>query len=936
MTGTEIRLLGPVGVWHGTRLLGPTTAQQRCVLAMLALEVGRLVPVDRLELALWRDSPPASARNAVQGNVAGLRRLLAEVGGAGITTSSGGYLLAADPDLIDLHRFRSLVDRARGAGPAEAYELLGAALAVWRGPVLADVAGDWLPASVGPGLAEERFAALEARIDHALRLELHNEVVTELSPLVAQNPFRERLAWQLMTALQGCGRRADALEVFRTVRQRFVTELGIEPGPDLRRAQWLALRGQAEPAPPREVVHRPEPPRQLPADVVPFVGRVEQLALLDSMITPTGPEPFRTAGIAAINGTAGVGKTALAVHWAHRVCGHFPDGQLYVNLRGFDPGEAMGPATAIRGFLDALHVPAGRLPADPQAQAGLYRSLLATRRMLVVLDNARDAEQVRPLLPGAASLTIVTSRNPLLSLIAIEGARPVGVALFTEEEAGELLSGRLSGERVAGEPKAAGEIVARCARLPLALAIAAARAAAHPAFPLSALAAELREASGGLARFTAGDPATDLRAVLSWSYRTLSEPAARLFRLLGLHPGPEVGVAAAASLAGAARPHTEILLRELADAHLVTEQAPGRFTRHDLLRAYASELVGAAETEAQRLAAVHRLLDHQLHSGQAAAALVNPNRDPIHTDDPVSGVEPEGFADAEQAQSWYAREGACLFASAGLAERFGFDGHVWRLAWTLEEAYLRSGRWDDLAAAHATALRAAVRLDNQVARMQAHQGLARAHAALADYDRARQHLRQALRLCAETGDRAGQARAHLGLGWTYDRQGRYTATLRHAGRARDLYRALDHQVGYARALNCVGWSQARLARYDEALANCRRAVAMLREARDQIGEANAWDSIGFIHHRLGDHRRAVSCYEQAVSGHRRLRDRSATAATLARLGDTHLATGDHRSARRAWRHALSIMTELGHAEAAVLRVRMDGLYGRVGESPHET
>ena len=356
----------------------------------------------------------------------------------------------------------------------------------------------------------------------------------------------------------------------------------------------------------------------------------------------TRDDPGAAIVITVITGTAGVGKTALAVHWAHRISDRYPDGQLYVNLRGFDPtGTAVAPAEAIRGFLDAFGVTPPQIPLSLQAQAALYRSLLAGRRVLILLDNAAEDDQIRPLLPGSPGcLVIVTSRNELRGLIVTEGAHPVDLDLLSTAEARQLLSRRAGESRVLAELPAADDIIALCARLPLALMLVAARAAAHPGFRLAALAAELREAGGSLDAFSGQDQATNVRAVFAWSYLRLSTPARRLFRLLGLHYGPDISTPAVASLAGMAREQIRPALAELARAHLVTERVPGRFAFHDLLRAYATELAGAHDSDDYRRAARRRMLDHYLHSAYRADELLSQFRD-----------RPFTLADAEA--GWY-------------------------------------------------------------------------------------------------------------------------------------------------------------------------------------------------------------------------------------------------------------------------------------------
>jgi hypothetical protein len=424
-------------------------------------------------------------------------------------------------------------------------------------------------------------------------------------------------------------------------------------------------------------------PRQLPAAVGHFVGRAAELKVLDGLLEQAPGSGDWNGGaviISAISGTAGVGKTALAVHWAHQVAERFPHGQLYTNLRGFHPaGTPAAPGEVIRAFLNALQVPADRIPPEPAEQAGLYRSLLVGRRMLIVLDNARDAAQVRPLLPGATeSVVVVTSRSQLVGLAATEGARLVNLDMLTGDEATELLARRLGLDRVSTEPEAAGELAGLCGRLPLALAITAARAAARPGFRLTALVAGLRDEHGRLDALNAGEETASIRAVFSWSYRSLATPAAELFRLLGLHSGPDISVPAAASLAGLDLTQARGLLDQLAAACLITEHAPDRYAFHDLLRTYAAEQAHALDPGAGPRGAICRVLDHYVHTAAAADQLLNPQRDLINPKPPEPGTTPEGFADYGQAMAWFEAEHAVLLAAVALAARQGFDTHAWR------------------------------------------------------------------------------------------------------------------------------------------------------------------------------------------------------------------------------------------------------------------
>jgi Tfp pilus assembly protein PilF len=671
-------------------------------------------------------------------------------------------------------------------------------------------------------------------------------------------------------------------------------------------------------------------PAQLPAPVAGFVGRQDQLAALAALVSD-GPVP--AGSTIAITGTAGVGKTALAVSWAHMVAGRFPDGQPYANLRGFDAGGAAAdPADVLGGFLEALQVPAERVPADPQARTGLYRSLLAGRRMLIVLDNARDAHQVRPLLTGTSgSLVVVTSRDQLTGLVAADGAHPITVDVMSPAEAHQLLTRRLGPDRLAAEPAAATEIIDRCARLPLALAIAAARAASQPRLPLRRLAEQLRGAHDRLDAFTVGDGAVDIRAVLSWSYHALTPPAARLFRLLAMHPGPDLSAAAAASLAGLPLQPAGASVAELTRAHLVTEHRPGRYAFHDLLRVYAADLVGTQEPDPARRAAVHRLLDHYLHTAHAAYSLLPAQHPPASLHDPQPDVTVEPLAGAGAAREWFIAESAALAALVDRASQTGFDPYVWRLAVLFTDVLDQQGHWQDWLSVMRAAVAAAGRAGDRREEARAHRHLARAFTRLTRYPAAHTSLERALQLHRAAGDEVGLADTLLTLAFLCDRQGRHREALGHARQVQDLYRAAGYRYGLARALNNVGWLHAKVDEYRQGLDHCQQALALFQEQDDQHGQAYAWDSLGYIHHQLGRYDRAVDCYQQALALLRGIGDRPFEASALARLGDVHEAAGDNPAARAAWSEALAILRDLDHPDAhrlsALLRTPVTAMAG---------
>jgi len=669
-------------------------------------------------------------------------------------------------------------------------------------------------------------------------------------------------------------------------------------------------------------------PRQLPTAMRHFSGRQQELAELDFLLDQA--LDAGTVLVMAISGTAGIGKTTLAVFWAHRVAHRFPDGQMYVNLRGFEANDpAVDPAEAVRRFLNALNVPPERIPAEADAQAALYRSHLAGRRMLLVLDNARNSAQVRPLLPGAPGcLVLVTSRSQLTGLIAADGAHPLTLNLLTVEDARLLLSRRLGAERVAAEPTAVTDIIARCAGLPLALALMAARCAVRPTVPLWLLATELRDTQQRWQTLTDDDPASDVRTVLSWSYQALTPSAARLFRLLGLHPGQDTDALAAASLAGLTAGAARTLLAELTQGSLLVEHVPGRYAFHDLLRAYAAQLTHSIDPDDQRRAATGRVLDHYLYSAYSAALLLATPAGPLTLGSAPAGVMPGQLADDEQAMHWFTVEYRVILAAIGYAAGAGWDTHVWQLTWTVSTFLDRQGHWHDWAAACCAAVAAADRLADPAIQAWAHRTLARSYTRLGRFDDADTQLRDALRLYHQSADQAGQADTHYYLVILWLRRNRLKCALDHALQSLDLSRAAGHQHRQALALNAVGFCQARLGNYVSSLTSCEQALVLHQELSDRHGEAHTWDSLGYAHHHLGHHIQAIDCYQNALTMVRHLGDRYQEADTLGNFGDTHLAMGRPHAAHGAWQQALTILDELNHPEAEQVRAKLARLTRR--------
>jgi DNA-binding SARP family transcriptional activator/tetratricopeptide (TPR) repeat protein len=938
-------VLGLVAIIEGDTEIPLSSPVHRVLLSMLLLHANRTVSANLLAEAIWGDAPPATGRASLQNHVMRLRRILGAVG-ARLVTHDPGYLMEVRDGELDLSRFTRLRDSGRLAAQQgdwhEATRSLQAALGQWTGEPLANVRASDLLAAETRRLIELRLTTVELRIEAELRCGRHSEVIGELYSLVTAHPFRERFRELLMMALYRDGRQAEALAAYQEIRSTLVDELGIDPGNRIRRLHQQilaadpaltggqragAVNGDAtdagpplgsHPADTRAVpLHDDVVPRQLPPAVNSFVGReaeLRQLArLLDqSMSRTTSPT------VVAIRGTAGVGKTALAVHWAHQVSNLFPGGQLHIDLRGFAPsGQLVTLAEAVRCLLDALGIPADRVPASVQAQVGLYRSLLADRgRVLVLLDNARDAEQARPLLPGASGcMAIVTSRDELTGLAAVDGARMLTLDVMSEADARRLLADRLGDDAIRRESRAVDELCAQCARLPLALAVAAARATLPPGPAVARLVDELKDARSRLDALDTGDPASSIRAVLSWSYRCLSGPTARMFRLLGLQHGPDIGVYAAASLAGIPVQQARTLLTELTRVQMLTQCSSARFACHDLLRAYAAERAEAEEDQVSRHAALRRLFDHYLHTGAAADRLLYPARDRLLLGPAASGVTPEPLAGHERAVAWFEAEYKRLLAAIFQAGMTGFGVHAWKLAWALSDFMERRGYWDDWARSQQAALDAASALGDVTGMATTHRGLGNALIQLGARDDAYAHLQAAQVAYQQAGERVGEARVILDLAMLVEQDGNEQEALQHAEHALNLLVKAGHRAGQGRALNAVGWYCAKAGQYQRAIGLCERAVALCAELGDQVGAAAAWDSLGLCHRQLANYPAAIACGLHSVELTGQIGDRYHQADALVHIGDTYQAAGDLAAARDAWQRGMLILDELRHPHA---------------------
>ncbi|MGW4210348.1 AfsR/SARP family transcriptional regulator [Lentzea sp. NPDC004789] len=926
----EFNVLGPVEVVDHGLLLPLRPGKQVALLSMLLCAGGAPVSADRLLNALWSGRPPRTAAENLRGYVHQLRRALGDAGR--IVRRAAGYALVVHPLELDSARFEAAAERGRaamsGSDPESAARLWRQALELWRGAPFEEVDVDVVREEAAR-LEERRQAVLDARIEADLALGRHHDVIAELTTLVARHPLRERLREHLVLALYRAGRQSEALAVGRDGRRLLAEELGLEPGPGLRRLEQAVLAGD----PALDVpVTTPDGvdvttgdmdravPRQLPAHTPHFVGRTTELDRLTALLDVHGD-----AAISTISGTAGIGKTSLAVHWARRVARRFPGGQLYVNLRGFDPGGLpVDPGEALAGFLDALGVPPGQLPPTTEARSARYRSLVADREVLVLLDNAHDVEQVLPLLPGGgSSFTVITSRNRLAGLTTRHGARPLTLDVLGRGEAEALLASHLGRDRLDAEPEAVRELIGYCARLPLALSIVAARAMARPAFSLGVLVEELRDERRRLDALDAGDPTTDMRAVFSWSHRQIGAQAAELFVLLGLHPGADIGVPAVAALAGVPRGRASALLAELTRAHLLDEHTPGRFTFHDLLRAYAADRAEELP-EDQRRHAMRRLFDHYVHTADRVYHVLASIHAPIALVEPDPVVRPEQPADQTAAWSWYETEHPVLLAVIDRAAETGFEHHAWQLYHLLWTCFERRGRWQEWEEAGRAALRAASEAGDRDGQGRVHHARGWACALLARYDDAHSHLHRALDVYEQLGDPLEQAWVRYTIARTLEHQDRVPEALHHAEQALEVFRRHDHGPGLVRSLNLVGWLSVKSGDHERALDLCGRALEGYLGLGDQRGAAHTWDSLAFAYHHLGRYREAIDCYGKAIGLYRDLRDEFYSASTLARLADTHHAAGELETAQRLWRQALAMFDDLRHPEAEQVRANLTG------------
>jgi DNA-binding SARP family transcriptional activator len=941
-------VLGPVQVWRRGTEVDLGTRQQRLILGLLLANAGQPVGLGDIVEVLWGQEPPRSAVNVVHRYVGALRRLFepglpARSTGRWLVGGAAGYRMQVDADELDLLRLRALAEQARadeGAGRlAEAMSAYEEALALWRGPCGGATelgANDHLAF----GAVDHECADLAREATSlALRLDRARAVVPVLRRVAEHRPWDEALQAQLLLALAADGQQAEGIALYQNVRRRLADELGVDPGAELRAAYQLVLRQSAagsaapEAAGPRAAapypgstrITRPSSltevlPAQLPADLPYFTGRDEAqrrtLSLVNGHALTQASMP-----VLAIDGIPGIGKTSLAIHLAHQLADAYPDGQLYVDLQGFDPGQSvLNPAEALQGFLNALGVPDADIPASHHARSGLYRSVLSGRRILVVLDNAHSVEQVRPLLPGAPGcLVLVTSRKRLTGLATAHGAHLMTLDVLSPEDARTFLVSRIGAARTAADPAALAEIVERCGRLPLALAVVAGRALAHPDHSMTAIAGELRDAQGSLDGFS--DMGHDIRTIFSWSYLMLGDRAAWMGRLLSLTCGPDITIPAAASLAGVSPAEARMLVGELVRTGLLSEHAPGRFTTHDLIRDYAQELVRQHESEQARAQAYARLVNHYQQTAYAAATLLSPSL-ALEPPKALEGVVAGRLADVTDAVAWLNADRHVLKALVNRQLDDGDPAAAWHLVLSLQTFYQREGWWYDWATVTRACRQAVSTAGDDVGRAHMARSLAGAEHVLGDNDSAARYLQEALGLFTALGHRPEQALVQRNLGQVSFAQQAYPESVVWYERALRLFETLGDLSNQVAVLCCLADAHAGLGRYDTSAELVRRALPIAEALGELNGQGMCHETLAKAERARGNLSASRAGYEQAAQLYRRIGWRMNSVDCLRQLGDTALALGDRAGARAAWQEALDLLRHLRVPQVAEIEDRL--------------
>ncbi len=928
-------VLGPLLVHADDREIPIPAARQRSVLALLLLAANRLVPAVELIDAVWDEHPPPAAGATLRNYVMRLRRACGPEIGAVLLTRPTGYLIRVEPSELDVLVCDDLCRRGRDAARRGDWETSAAAFttatALYRGTPLVDVPAVRLQRDDVPRLVEVRLLALEGRIEADLRRGRASELIGELRTLVATEPLRERFHAQLMLALYRCARQAEALDVYQRLHATLVDELGVEPAHDIARLHQQILRAAPElddvPAPAVALTVAPSRPRpaQLPADVATFAGRAAEIDALTRRLHPDAP-----SRVCVVAGMGGVGKTTLAVHVAHLLRGHFPEGQLHIDLCGALPAPLRAHDVIAR-FLRDLGLPADSIPADEQEQAALYRSLLDGRRVMIVLDNAANTAQVLPLIPGSAGCAVlVTSR---VDLAGLPGAYHVQLGALARTEAEALLDTLVGARWTAAEPQATSGVLTACAGLPLAIQIAAGRLASRPNWSVRTLADRLADQRRRLDELQTGDLAVRVSFMVSYGgLQPRTSATGRMFRLLSL-TGPSVSAAAAAALAGQPLAASEQVLEALLDAHLVESPGPGRYRLHDLLGVYAAEQAHADESPAALAEAANRLLRWYLHTAAAAARVVSPHRRHIDLDPREAPDELVHFADYDDALAWLDTEYDNLIAAVWQAAGRGIDDITWRLPVTMWDVFLLRGHYQDWVDTLGLGIAAARRLHDRPAEARVLGDLAAAYDQNGQSAQAVRTLLEALPISRELGDRRSIAAKLANLGVSYGQLDRFadaTAVLREA---LAIYQDIGHRPAEANTYNNLGWVAYRTGQCEPAIADFHRAIEVSRSIGDDYTEAKALVGLSAACRELGRLDEAVTWARAAVDLNHKVGNRAEEGHALHAMGRALARRGEYEPAHDAWCSALDILSDLHDPQAREVRDALDCLHPEADRQP---
>ncbi|MGQ0840088.1 BTAD domain-containing putative transcriptional regulator [Actinokineospora sp.] len=968
----DLRVLGPievVGPAGPAALLG---GRQRAVLAALALHPGTMLPFTRLVDALWGEDPPRTAVKTLHSHVARIRQALAACGlPPMLVTREPGYVLTAARSSVDAHLFTERVERARtlraGGSLDDAAAELRAAVALWRGDALADAPVEGWAAGEVDRLHELRLSTLEELFDVEVWIGRQHEVLNAVSGLQAEHPTRERLTGIYMLALYRAGRQAEALAAYQRLRRTLADQLGVDPGPEVSELHTAILRRDstldAPPAVPITTASTAIVPAQLPARVGHFTGRDDEIRALDTLLATEDDLP-----IAVICGPAGMGKTSLAIQWAHQATRAFPDGHLFLDLRGHDPKSALSGDDALTHILHSLDVPDDRMPTSPQEKSALYRTLVSGRRFLIVVDNVGRADDVLPLVPSGRNLLVVTSRSSLAALSTRHALRVIAVDALTHDAAISLLGSVLGVDRVEREADPAAWLARLCGGMPLALRIAAARLVGHPKRPIAEFAAELDSTAGRLDSLAVEGDARTVRAVLASAYHPLAAQPATLFRRLGLHPGPTFSTHLGAAVCGVDRSVGGHALDELSIAHLVTAVGADRYRFHDLTRVFARQCA----TPDEPADVGERLFDWYLLIAHRANQLVNPARDvvtpTIRFPDAIVPFEDDqhaalAFLDAERDN---------FLPVVQHARETGRLAHAWELTYLLTSFYEATGHWheridlcrqgaaaaadlgdpraesemlralgvaffmtrrlQDALDTNTRALAVVRRAGDLAGEGHIHNNIANAYAELRRFDDAITAHQQAVDRCAEAGNELGLALSRRNLGHTYIRMGKAELSVPPLSAALKAFRDLGIARLEANTLDTLGEAYLQREDFTLALHHFDSAVAISRDIGDRWLEWETLLDAGLVHLARKDFPAAVDHFRQALAITRDVGDRHSEASVLNQLGRTHLLAGDLTAARHHLELAGTVRARVpDHFEEAHLHRDLADLAARTGD-----